>query len=381
MKELTIEQKAKAYDEVREKIALRFGSNVAEEIFSEFEMNENDRVRKELVAFLEELSKLGKDTNFDRWKTSDCANWIAWLQKQGTVDENEVVIRVLNEVANSIMRWLDSNCAEGNMCLSGMECEDIEDAVRNAYWQKIYGYMKKKLEKQGEQKVSYTTTVETGDGGINALVTRDIEIPYGAKDSELQEATYFIPKGYYAKIEGDKVVIKKGEEKPVNYTDEDIVGAVKDASILDMVEPKFHEGEWVACEELNTAKIISIDGDRYEVEFIDGTKGFPHIDYIDINFHLWTIQDANDGDVLVDEDVNVIGIFEGIEGMCWHSKFYYSNTTKEFYGIECGGSHIKEFAKPATKEQRDILFAKMKEAGYEWDEEKKELKHDGRERL
>ena len=31
-------------------------------------------------------------------------------------------------------------------------------------------------------------------------------------------------------------------------------------------------------------------------------------------------------------------------------------------------------AVPATKEQRDLLFAKMKEAGYEWDADKKELK-------
>ena len=30
--------------------------------------------------------------------------------------------------------------------------------------------------------------------------------------------------------------------------------------------------------------------------------------------------------------------------------------------------------KPATKEQRDLLFQKMKEAGYEWDVDKKELK-------
>ena len=28
---------------------------------------------------------------------------------------------------------------------------------------------------------------------------------------------------------------------------------------------------------------------------------------------------------------------------------------------------------PATKEQCDLLFAKMKEAGYEWDNDKKEL--------
>ena len=37
MKELSIEEKAKAYDEVREKIAIRFGSNVADEIFYQFE--------------------------------------------------------------------------------------------------------------------------------------------------------------------------------------------------------------------------------------------------------------------------------------------------------------------------------------------------------
>ena len=30
------------------------------------------------------------------------------------------------------------------------------------------------LEKQGEQKVNYTTLVETGNGGINALVTREL---------------------------------------------------------------------------------------------------------------------------------------------------------------------------------------------------------------
>ena len=30
--------------------------------------------------------------------------------------------------------------------------------------------------------------------------------------------------------------------------------------------------------------------------------------------------------------------------------------------------------KPATKIQRDFLFRKIKEAGYEWDAEKKELK-------
>ena len=36
---------------------------------------------------------------------------------------------------------------EGKMCLSNMECKDIENAVSNADWMKIYRYMQKKLEK------------------------------------------------------------------------------------------------------------------------------------------------------------------------------------------------------------------------------------------
>lgn len=51
-------------------------------------------------------------------------------------------------------------------------------------------------------------------------VEDEIEIPFGAKDSELQEETYFIPKGFHAEIDDDKVVIKKGEKKPA-WSDED----------------------------------------------------------------------------------------------------------------------------------------------------------------
>ena len=51
-------------------------------------------------------------------------------------------------------------------------------------------------------------------------IEEEIEIPFGAKDSELQEVTYFIPKGFHAEIDDDKVVIKKGE-KPTAWSEED----------------------------------------------------------------------------------------------------------------------------------------------------------------
>ena len=84
---MTTEQKAKAYDQVREKIALRFGSNVAEEIFSKFEDSEDERIRKALIRF-------HKSTiDVDGIKGDDV---LAWLEKQGDKtawsedDENRV---------------------------------------------------------------------------------------------------------------------------------------------------------------------------------------------------------------------------------------------------------------------------------------------------
>lgn len=62
----------------------------------------------------------------------------------------------------------------------------------------------KPAEKQGEQKSTF-----------------DVEIPFGVKDSELVEASYYIPKGFHAEIDGDKVHIKKGEQKPAWSEDDE----------------------------------------------------------------------------------------------------------------------------------------------------------------
>jgi hypothetical protein len=45
------------------------------------------------------------------------------------------------------------------------------------------------------------------------------EIPFGVFDSELMEVTYFIPQGYHAVIDGNKVIIKKGEDPVSNDLD------------------------------------------------------------------------------------------------------------------------------------------------------------------
>lgn len=144
--------------------------------------------------------------------------------------------------------------------------------------------------------------------------------------------------------------------------------------IIDGVEynltPKaaFREGDWVVNTITNDVEqIIDVTSNEYIC------TGLLIVSFD--NHHLlkkWSIQDAKDGDVLVTED--------------WVFIFKKMNSNGKpvcycHYDIELGfridtnsymasGSEIY----PATKEQRDLLFQKMKEAGYEWDAEKKELK-------
>ena len=85
---------------------------------------------------------------------------IAWLEKKGdtneTINSDEFAQGVLKGAAINLICWIDYNAAEGNMCLSNTECKDIEDALVSGDWDKIYTYIKKKLEKQGEQKPTWS---------------------------------------------------------------------------------------------------------------------------------------------------------------------------------------------------------------------------------
>lgn len=148
-----------------------------------------------------------------------------------------------------------------------------------------------------------------------------------------------------------------------------------------MSEPKYKEGDWVVIEfDLlpdKVRQIASIDKLPYGCNeywttegswFGDGTKS-----------HLWTIADAKDGDLLVFESGVGLGnwycIFKSLEGKASMTVHCYLSINGEF---EINKKlHFYQFppgVNPVTKEQRDFLFAKMKEEGYEWDAEKKEIR-------
>ena len=138
---------------------------------------------------------------------------------------------------------------------------------------------------------------------------------------------------------------------------------------------KFKVEDWIVRNNGSSDVPIQVDGlkvDRYLVTNMLGSKGEVMLTCQD-KWHLWTIQDAKDGDVLIDGTTNTIGIFKEINKTHWYSKVYCGNAT---WGsiFSNGGLHKIEATKPATKEQRDLLFQKIKEAEYEWDSSKKELR-------
>lgn len=140
----------------------------------------------------------------------------------------------------------------------------------------------------------------------------------------------------------------------------------------DKVKPKFNIGDWITNGECTwNVTDIHIQPLDYTLQSPNGVVIYDAISYVDEHFHLWTIQDAKDGDVLVYPD-GVLSIFsyrlKGLDAGLYMA--YVLLTDKIETKQTCAIKNVKL----ATKEQCDLLFQKMREAGYEWDFEKKELK-------
>ena len=144
---MTQEEKAKAYDVAREKIAVRFGTNVAEEIFSEFEESEDEKIRKEIRNFI--WGYPNKLIERDKWLAwlekqkpiiltgddlSTLKNWVGYIQdKASELELNDWFVEATEKVVNKMKTLLIQH---PNIIPKEMDVDDTN------FW----------LEKQGEQK-------------------------------------------------------------------------------------------------------------------------------------------------------------------------------------------------------------------------------------
>lgn len=139
-------------------------------------------------------------------------------------------------------------------------------------------------------------------------------------------------------------------------------------------ELKFHVGDFIKHNKNNHIyKVISINNNSCYIENIETGVRYEHFNAEQI-FHLWTINDAKNGDVLVANN-GLAFIYNGyLEEQQWPFAYGGINMYGRFNISDGLLSFTHQKVVPATKEQRDLLFQKMKEAEYEWDAEKKELK-------
>ena len=184
----------------------------------------------------------------------------------------------------------------------------------------------------------------------------------------------------------DELFEKQGEQKPDDKIEPTDYNSIDPhfGKPIDKVEPKFKVGDWVVSDDKDVhddyrvCKITKIVDGRY---YIEGGDFISESSLAQYEYRLWTIQDAKDGDVLCYKDE--ISLYKHdiknctkqeitfggfVYHCCYDGKKFITDSLYSLTEQDKIDIHL------ATKEQRDLLFQKMKDAGYEWDAEKKELK-------
>ena len=335
MKKLSIEQKAKLYDEAIEELrGLLEGiheekCDIMEEdiikIFPELK-DEDEKIRKALFEYFT------TSDNNAYYEVCGVATKkiLVWLEKQG---EKIVAIENFDTEFEKQVSYLIASSMNKEHEYSLGYVTWVSNALLN--------YAKHELEKQGEQK------------------------PYGQRQ-KCVDCQF----NYAGECKGS-CSMKQGEQKPFDYEHANI----QQTDFAPKVEPKFKVGDWVVNNNSNIVYqvenvIENLINNKYGYDLVGGY----YISSFDVDkYHLWNIQDAKDSDVLATDDG--ICIFDGTleEGKY---PFAHCGITKrgfDSYDVRLPFSHDNNI-QPATKEQCDLLFQKMKDAGYEWDAENKELR-------
>ena len=316
MKELSVEEKAKRFDEVFGIASCKhkFSSNIsevrlAEEMFPELKESEDERIRKAII------NVFATHKDYEIFFGVSVEDILAWLEKQ-------------DKSSSKVHYWTEE------------EIEPIiNDYLRGAeHYGGMIGRLRclkpKSLDKQGENNM-----------GISEATKQELK---DNLDKALEQET---PESWNEFLD---------EQKPV-----------------DKVEPKFHEGDWIVFNEhtfyikevaVSFYKTISKDDIAYNYDWC-----------IDKMARLWTVQDAKEGDVLAADPIegierfssSFIAIYKERNGEDFDSYCFVG-----FDGKFCKGEigHSTDRIHPATEEQRNQLEKAMHEAGYTFDFDKKELK-------
>lgn len=320
---------------------------VCEQIFPELVESTDERIKREIIEHLRQDIELEQILSKERG-----SDWIAWLEKQGEQKEINLV-----EILKHFPRETELySPLYGKLWLAEV---DEEHGIITCYKYRLdEGCTRATLEQ--ENTVSFYSNGTTGlpDCTISKdcmLFLYDIEKqgecnPYSGTFFNYNGHTW----GMCARDNGVDILL---DEQLFMHLEK-----LSEQNLTDKVGSKFKVGDWLQYRSAEPFLVEEIT----EQGYINGNSCLPF--EWENEIHLWTIEDAKDGDVLVDVYGN-IGIFEKRYGVNWHTYCYLG-----FEGcfISRSGSH-GSICYPATKKEKDYLFQKMGESGYIWDDHAKML--------
>lgn len=363
---MTIEEKAKAYDDAKARMSRAWNDNrctigFMNEIFPEFkESDDDEKIRKEIILVFKHANHKGIYNKH-----------LAWLEKQGEQKET---------LCDTCRKTQPSHSCQDITALGrcAMEKQDEQKPVEWSEDDEQYLLVcKNALEKyEVSDKCDSAIIMQWLKEKLKRPVKPNFRERYDRiKNSEWFKKTH---EGMSVSEEPDDSYCQehcKGFQETGKCFADSACSAKIEAESIDKAEPKFKVGDWITDGQL-TCKVLGITGKFYELHLHndDYCHFETDVQSVDKHYHLWSIQDAKKGDVLEfgDHGRLVTGIVSHINkttGKVDVSCLLEGDKFKVgvFYNLDTIKPH------PATKEQRDILFAKMKEARYEWLEETKEL--------
>ena len=332
-------EKVKAYSEDIERTNKSYDNEITEEIFPELKENKDERIKKAIIEFFESEDD---DTTYSLVRKKDI---IDWLEKQGK--EEYALKSFKDEDVRKFMQYIEKQAKAYEFNLPNRSYDIYAFAKDLLVW----------LENQGEKAPSQTNERAWLYLVSDVLTWKD-GIGQYLDDPRVQEFTKRLC-NYYAQKLYNPSVLSNSSKTGKNERQSD-----------DKIEPRFKVGDWV---------IFTTSGNLYQVE----KKG--NYEYTLMNNHgcsfclsfsneelirEWTIQDANDGDII--HFGTVTAIFKkyiGREKCICYCSFCKDGGFE--IPIENGEDNVYGCynATPATKEQRDVLIKAMNDAEYKWNTE------------
>ena len=169
-----------------------------------------------------------------------------------------------------------------------------------------------------------------------------------------------------------------GMESCFSYTSEgrllgydfDICEDAHDLVIIEEVEAtKFNVGDWVFMNTHGSQPwlVIKITPNYYEIKDSSGHITAKSHHTIDSLFHPWTLKDAKPGNILASTDGCCPFIFSGLYYDGAPTAYCGINTTDSIYISDEDRPWTRDTVRPATYEERQVLFNKLEEKNYKWD--------------